>query len=114
MMKLQNILAILLAAVLMFFGIIFLIASVYEITRIITGSILVATGLIILVYVFKINQPVKKYQVELPGDVKLNPITCPNCSASIPVENIKVVSGVTHAVCPHCGHTYQFSEEPKW
>ena len=114
-MKILTVVEVLLAAILMFFGIIFLIASVYESTRIITGSIFVLTSFLIILYVYKTRpQPPKRYQVELPSEVKTKTLKCPNCSASISMENVRVVTGLTYADCPYCGHHFQLTEEPKW
>jgi DNA-directed RNA polymerase subunit RPC12/RpoP len=109
------VLAVILAAVLMFFGIIFLIASVYEPSRIITGSVLVLVGLLIPFYIY-ITRPRSptRYQVDLPADIQTKVIKCPQCSASVPMANIKIVSGITYINCPYCGTSSQLSEEPKW
>jgi len=115
MMKILTLVGVFLAAILMFLGIIFLIASVYESTRIITGFVFVIASFLIIFYIYKTRPlPLKRYQVELPSEMKTKTLKCPNCSASISMENVKVVSGLTYASCPYCGHHFQLTEEPKW
>lgn len=102
------------SAILLIMGAIFLIASVYEPTRIVTGVVLVGAGLVLLFFARKTSEAPPKYVVELPSQVRLQPIKCPNCGGEIPVEKITVVSGITRATCPYCSHVAQISEEPKW
>jgi transcription elongation factor Elf1 len=46
--------------------------------------------------------------------MKAAPIKCPNCSASIDVNKIKIIAGVPYATCDYCGTTFEVTEEPKW
>jgi len=114
-MRILIVLGVVLAAILMLFGIIFLIASVYEPSRIITGSILVLIGLVILFYLY-VTRPRSptRYKVELPAGVQTKVVKCPQCSASVPMGNIRIISGITYINCPYCGTNSQLSEEPKW
>jgi predicted RNA-binding Zn-ribbon protein involved in translation (DUF1610 family) len=113
-MKAQTILLVVSGAILMILGVIFLIASVYEPTRIVTGLVLVGAGLVLLFYARKTSEAPQKYVVELPSQMKVEPMKCPNCGGEIPIQNITVVSGITRATCPYCGNVAQISEEPKW
>ncbi len=54
------------------------------------------------------------YQVDLPGDVKLETMKCKQCGGTLTSENIKMVNGAPVVTCPYCGTTYQLTEEPKW
>jgi hypothetical protein len=52
--------------------------------------------------------------VDLPGDTKVEQMTCKNCGGALKPENIKMVMGAPVVECPFCGTTYQLTEEPKW
>ena len=102
-------------AVLFFFGIIFAVAAsvAFTSTRLIVAASLFIVGFGIAYYVSK--QPKTIIQkVELSGQMQAVTLKCPNCSASIDANSIKIVSGVPYATCPYCGHTFEVAEEPKW
>jgi len=100
-------------AVLLFFGIIFALASVYEPTRLIVAALLFAVSLGIAYYVTKKPKTIIQ-RLELSGQMKVVALKCPTCSASVNADNIKIVSGVPYATCPYCGQTFEIAEEPKW
>lgn len=52
--------------------------------------------------------------IDLPGNVKMDTIKCQSCGAPLAPEDIKMVAGAPVVECPHCGTTYQITEEPKW
>jgi DNA-directed RNA polymerase subunit RPC12/RpoP len=100
-------------AVLFFFGIIFALASVYESTRLIVSALLFTVGFGIAYYISR--QPKTIIQkVEFSGEMKAVALKCPNCSASLDANQIKIISGVPYATCPYCGNTFEVTEEPKW
>lgn len=53
-------------------------------------------------------------QLDLPGEVKINQLSCNNCGGSITATDIKIKNNVPVVVCPWCAASYQVSEEPKW
>ncbi len=53
-------------------------------------------------------------KVDMPGDTKVEQLTCKNCGGALKPENIKMVRGAPVVECPYCGTTYQLTEEPKW
>ena len=53
-------------------------------------------------------------KVDMPGDTKVEQLTCKNCGGALKPENIKMVMGAPMVECPFCGTTYQLTEEPKW
>ncbi len=53
-------------------------------------------------------------KVDMPGDTKVEQLTCKNCGGALKPENIKMVMGAPVVECPYCGTTYQLTEEPKW
>ena len=114
-MKILTILGAIAVAVLFFFGAIFAIAASVQapLTRLSASLILFAVGFAIAYYITRKPKTVI-HQVELSGRMKATPLKCPNCSASIDVNQIKIVSGVPYATCTYCGNTFEVTEEPKW
>ena len=112
-MKIITILGAIAVAVLFFFGIIFALASVYASTRLIVSALLFIVGFGIAYYISRRPKTIVQ-KVEFSGEMKAVALKCPNCSASISANQIKIVSGVPYATCPYCGHTFEVAEEPKW
>jgi hypothetical protein len=52
--------------------------------------------------------------VDLPGNVSLDQMTCKNCGGALSSKDVKMVAGAPVVSCPYCGTTYQLTEEPKW
>lgn len=112
-MNLKIVVGAFLAAVLFFLGIIFAFASVYAPTRLIVAALFFAVGFGIVYYLTR-KPNVSIQRLELSGEMKTVALKCPNCSAPIKSEQIKIVSGVPYATCAYCGHTFEVAEEPKW
>ncbi len=104
------------AIVLFFFATVFALASVFAPIRLAVSAVLfiIGFGLIIAVYIMTKKPPQIVQQVELSGEMKAVPITCPNCGASIQPDKIRIVDGVPYATCGYCGKTVEVAEEPKW
>lgn len=106
-------------AVLFFFGIIFAWSTGVDIpielkaTRLIVAGMLFAVGFGIAYHITKKPTTIVQ-KLEVSGEMKAVPIKCPNCSASVNPDQIKIVSGVPYATCPYCGQTFEVAEEPKW
>ena len=114
--NLKTVLGAIAVAVLFFFGIIFALASVYESTRLIVATLLFVVGFGIAYYTYYITKKPKTIvqRLELSGQMKAVALKCPNCSASVDTDKIKIVSGVPYATCPYCGQSFEIAEEPKW
>ena len=113
---------LLLGVILLFFGIIFAIASSVADTTsrlntavfLFVGSIMFfVTGAVMAYFVNKKPKTVIQ-RLEVSGEMKAVALKCPNCSASVDANRIKIVSGVPYATCNYCGHTFEVAEEPKW
>ena len=111
--NLKNVLGAIVAVILFFFGIIFALASVYAPTRLIVAMLLLIVGFGILYFAFKKPTTIVQ-KLEVSGEMKAVALKCPNCSASVDANRIKIVSGVPYATCNYCGHTFEVTEEPKW
>jgi uncharacterized membrane protein len=112
-MKVITVLGAIAVAVLFFFGIIFAVASVYEATRLIVAAMLFVVGFVVAYYITRKPKTVIQ-RLEVSGPMKAMALKCPNCSASIDANQIKIVSGVPYATCNYCGNTFEVAEEPKW
>jgi uncharacterized membrane protein len=115
--KIITLLGAIAVAVLFFFGIIFAIAASAEpsltITRLTVSVMLLGVGFAIAYYITRKPKTVI-HQLEVSGQMKAAALKCPNCSASIDANRIKIVSGVPYAKCAYCGNTFEVIEEPKW
>jgi len=113
-MMLKTVIGYGVSAILLFFAVLYALASVYAPMRIWVSALLFLAGFGMLYFVWK-RQPTQIVQkLEVPGRIKVQAIKCPNCSASIDMNQIKIVDGVPLAKCPYCGHTFEITEEPKW
>lgn len=111
------------AAVLILFGVLFLLAAFGETWNpgwAVIGGILLVVGFgIILVasLFFKSKSTTTQQttlQVNLPGDVNVERFKCADCGAQLTMDNVKMVAGAPMVECPYCNATYQLTEDPKW
>jgi predicted Zn finger-like uncharacterized protein len=117
-MKAITILGAIAVTILFFFAVIFALAASVQAptSRLVTSGILFIIGLSVIVGIYYTTRKPKTViqQLEVSGQMKGAAIKCPNCSASIDANQIKIVSGVPYVTCPYCGTTFEVTEEPKW
>jgi predicted Zn finger-like uncharacterized protein len=122
-MKAIAILGAIAAGVLFFFAVIFALASSHQgltaqtaQTRLITSAFLFLIAIVIIVGIYFVTRKPKTFiqRLEVSGQMQGAAIKCPNCSASIDANQIKIVAGVPYVKCPYCGTTFEVAEEPKW
>ena len=115
-MGLGKVLGYLAAAFLVFFGVIFLIASAYVISRLLVGALLTIVGVAIAFLTWRANiGPTSvKYEIETPGNLKLDSVKCPNCGAGLDPSQMKMRMGAPWIKCVYCGKEFEVTEEPKW
>lgn len=53
-------------------------------------------------------------KIDLPADVKMDTLKCQSCGGVLSPNDIKMVAGAPVVTCPYCHTTYQLKEEPKW
>jgi len=53
-------------------------------------------------------------RIELSGDVSLEKMTCRNCGGALSSDNVKILAGAAVVNCPFCGTSYHLEEAPKW
>ena len=112
-MNLKIVLGTILVATLFILGIIFALASAYAPSRLIVAALFFMVGFGIVYYITR-KPKVSIHKLELSGQMKVVVLKCPNCSASVEANRIKIVSGVPYANCSYCNHTFEIVEEPKW
>lgn len=115
-MKIVTVLGAIAVAVLLFFSLIFALASAFNPQRLVTSLMLFIVGLAIAGLLYYTTRKPKTViqRLEVSGQMKAAPIKCPNCGASVDANQIKMVSGVPYATCTYCGKTFEVTEEPKW
>ncbi len=115
-LSLKKVLGYLASAALIFLGIIFLLASVYASSRLLVGAILVLAGLGIAILTWKagVSQAPVKYELQMPGSLKVGSIKCPNCGAGLDPSKMQLKQGAPTVKCSYCGNEFEVTEEPKW
>jgi hypothetical protein len=123
-MSTVKVIGYILAGILLFFGVLWLLSAFSANTpspggRLLVGGALVVIGLGIFVAV-RLREPKPEQQVtirqeiDLGGDVNVQELKCRNCGSQLGTEDISVVEGAVMVSCSYCGVNYQIVEEPKW
>ncbi len=117
-----RIIAYIAAAILIFFGVLFVWAAFDPNTPdswLIGGLITVAIGFVLIWLASRRGAAAPAGQnvtlkVDLPANVNLDSLKCKSCGGALTMDNIKMVAGAPVVTCPYCHSTYQLTEEPKW
>ncbi|HZU85926.1 MAG TPA: hypothetical protein VFF78_00495 [Anaerolineaceae bacterium] len=115
-----KIIAYILAAILLLFGILFIWGAFSpqgQTGWILVGVIMVAISFGLIFFAARQTGPQAQnvtVKIDLPGDVNMETIKCKSCGGTLAPENIKLVAGAPVVTCPYCNTTYQITEEPKW
>ena len=111
-MKASAFLAYVTSVILGFLGVLYLLASVYAPQRLITGSLLLGSAiLIIALTVWKTSIPKKIIVQWSPsGELEVEELKCPYCGA--PITELK--PGMDIIKCKYCGKTIKVEEKPIW
>jgi hypothetical protein len=119
-MSAGRIIAYIAAAILIFFGVLFVWGAFSPQGSpgwIIVGVISIGAGLVLI---WVAGRQAKReaaeliQRIELSGDVDLETLTCRNCGGALSPDNVKMVAGAPVVSCPYCNTSYQLTEEPKW
>jgi hypothetical protein len=118
-----RIIAYIVAAILIFFGVLFIWATFSpegQIGWLIVGAISVGIGFVLIWFGSRMkpapgsgDQNVT-LNIDLPADVNLDTLKCQSCGGALTMDNIEMVAGAPVVSCPYCDTTYQLTEEPKW
>jgi hypothetical protein len=109
------------AAILIFFGVLFIYATFSpggQIGWFFVGLVSVAIGLV-LIFIAGRRKPAAEEQnvtlkIDLPANVNMDSLKCQSCGGTLGPENITMVAGAPVVNCPYCHTTYQLTEDPKW
>ena len=123
-MSAGKIIAYIFAAILIFFGVLFIWATFSpegQIGWLIVGVISVGIGFGVIWFAGR-SKPTPAGQggsnvtlnIDLPGDVNLDTMKCKSCGGSLTMDAIQMVAGAPVVSCPYCNTTYQLTEDPKW
>ncbi len=123
-MSTGKIIGYIVAGILLFFGVLWLLSAFSAETlnpagRLVVGGILVLLGLGIIVAV-RLREPkpqqevVVHQKIDIGGDVEMEALKCRSCGAQLDKSAISLAEGAVVVTCPYCGATYQIVEEPKW
>jgi hypothetical protein len=116
--------AYILAAILILFGVLYLLSAFSAEAaspggRLVVGGLLVVVGLAIVV-VARLREPKPEQQVtikqeiDIGGDVEMEALKCTSCGAQLDKSAISVAEGAVMVSCPYCDAVYQIVEEPTW
>lgn len=110
-----RIVAYIISAVLIFLGLIFMIASNdLGIGDFFIGLIFVIIA-ILLIFTARPKRTLEvKQTLTVTGPVKVVEVKCPNCGAIVDPTKTEVVDGKPYVVCDHCGNKFELTEEPTW
>lgn len=119
-----KIIAYLAAAILIFFGVLFMWGAGSSSGGgwgwVVIGLLSVGIGFIIIFLVSRKNaagdaaKQEYTYKIDLSGDINLDSLKCKSCGGSLSKNNIEMVAGAPVVTCPYCNSSYQLTEEPKW
>lgn len=119
----MKIIAYIAAAILIFFGVLFIWGAFSPNGSpgwIVIGLISVVIGLG-LIWLAGRKKPETQtsgqnvtLNIDLPGNVNLETLKCQSCGGVLTMDNIQMVAGAPVVNCPYCKTTYQLTEEPKW
>ena len=123
-MSTGKIIGYIVAAIILFFGVLWLLSAFSAETaspggRLLVGGILVLVGLGIIVAI-RLREPKPKQEVvvtqhiDIGGDVDMEALKCESCGAQLDKSAIGMAEGAVMVSCPYCDATYQIVEEPKW
>ena len=113
----MEIVTYIIAAVLGFFGVMFVVGAQGQIIRVIVGVILMAAAGV-MIYLTRMRPKHEEttivQKIDLSGDVNLEEMTCRNCGGTLDEDALSVHAGAIFVECPYCGASYQIEEAPKW
>ncbi len=120
-MSAGKIIGYIVAAILILFGVLFIIASSDLDQN--QGPVLVPGVIMILISFGIIWFASRKtatgdedvtVQIDLTGDIELDSLTCKSCGGHLSSEHTSLQQGALVVDCPFCGTNYQITEKPKW
>jgi predicted RNA-binding Zn-ribbon protein involved in translation (DUF1610 family) len=123
-MSTGKIIGYIVAGILLFFGVLWLLSAFSAQAaspggRLLVGGLLVVIGLGLIVAI-RLREPKPEQKVtiqqkiDIGGDVDMEAFKCRSCGSQLDKSAISIVEGAVMVTCPYCGASYQIVEEPKW
>ncbi len=110
-----RIIAYIISAVLIFFGIIFMIASNdLGIIDFFIGLVFIIVAVLLIAVARPKRTMEIKQTLTMTGPVKAVEVRCPNCGAIVDPTKAVVIDGKPYVTCDHCGNKFEITEEPTW
>jgi len=106
-----------LAAVVGFFGLMFIAGARGNIWSIVVGIVLFAAAIALVWIAMQKPKPIETtliQKIDLSGDVNLQEMKCRSCGGTLGKESISVKAGGIYINCQYCDAQYQIEEAPKW
>lgn len=122
-MNAGKIIAYIVAAILIFFGVLFIWGAFSpqgSTGWILVGLISVGIGLALIFFAARRTAKAGEagnnvtLKIDIPANVNMDVIKCKSCGGTLAPENIQMVAGAPVVTCPYCHTSYQLTEEPKW
>jgi len=121
-MKAGKLVAYIGAAILILFGILFIVASTDKAQGqagwFWVGLIMLAVALVLVFFASKKPKPAPTtnitMDIDLPANVNMDTLKCRACGGTLGTKDIQMVAGAPVVTCPWCHTTYQLTEDPKW
>ena len=119
----MKIIAYIAAAILIFFGVLFIWGAFSpdgSASWILIGLVSVGIGFGLIWFASRKKPETQTasqnvtLNIDLPGNVNLETLKCQSCGGVLTMDNIQMVAGAPVVNCPYCKTTYQLTEEPKW
>lgn len=123
-MSTGKIIGYIVAGIILFFGVLWLLSAFSAETlnpggRLLVGGVLVVVGLGVIVAI-RLREPkpeqqvVIRQEIDIGGDIEVEALKCQSCGAQLDKSAISLKEGAVMVTCPYCSATYQIVEEPKW
>ena len=122
-MKAGRIIAYIVAAILIIFGVLFILSAfgTNPPEYILTGLVLVGIGFVFIWLGTRLGRTAQAaagdnvtLKIDIPANVNMDTLKCKSCGGALTANDIKMVAGAPVVTCPYCNTTYQLTEEPKW
>ncbi len=123
-MNAGKVIAYIAAAILIFFGVLFIwgaFGSVPHPGWILIGLVTVGIGFVLILVASRLGRAAQAaggdnvtIKIDLPANVNMDTLKCKSCGGALTPNDIKMVAGAPVVTCPYCKTTYQLTEEPKW
>ncbi len=102
------------AAILLFLGVVFIISTNLGIIYFFEGLTFLAVGILLLIFTREKKPLEIKQTVAVTGPIKVKEVRCPVCNAVIDPTKVEVVDGKPYVTCNYCNNKFELTEEPTW